>query len=157
VTKKYRPGAIGAMTDEYEKALNELKSILIEIPETKFIKVIDSSVDPKFQSVKNIVSHIITAGYSYANYIRHRFGEKVSEINHSISNPREANDELNKMFIYTTETFEGKWHLTDSELLSTIIKTSWSTYDLEALIEHAIVHILRHRLQIQKLLEKGSN
>ncbi len=41
--------------------------------------------------------------------------------------------------------------MTDKELLNTIIKTSWTTYDLEALIEHSIVHVLRHRLQIEKM------
>ena len=62
--------------------------------------------------------------------------------------------ELEKMFEYTVETFEDKWHLTYDELMSTIIKTSWTTYDLEAITEHAIVHILRHRLQIEKMIAK---
>ena len=62
--------------------------------------------------------------------------------------------ELEKMFEYTVETFEDKWHLTYGELMNTIIKTSWSTYDLEAITEHAIVHILRHRLQIEKMVSK---
>ena len=61
---------------------------------------------------------------------------------------------LDKMFQYTVDTFEDKWLLTDDDLLNTIIKTSWTTYDLEAIIEHSIVHILRHRLQIEKLLIK---
>jgi hypothetical protein len=33
--KKYRKGAIGALTDEYEKALEELKILLIKIPDDK--------------------------------------------------------------------------------------------------------------------------
>jgi len=31
--KTYRKGAIGALTDEYEKALDELKTLLIKIPD----------------------------------------------------------------------------------------------------------------------------
>ena len=50
--------------------------------------------------------------------------------------------------------FKTNGSLTDEELLNTIIKTSWTTYDLEALIEHSIVHILRHRLQIEKMIIK---
>jgi hypothetical protein len=34
----YRPGAIGAMTDEYEKALNELKVVLKSISDELFLK-----------------------------------------------------------------------------------------------------------------------
>jgi hypothetical protein len=45
-------------------------------------------------------------------------------------------------------------HLTYDALMNTVIKTSWTTYDLEAIIEHAIVHILRHRLQIEKMIVK---
>jgi hypothetical protein len=58
------------------------------------------------------------------------------------------------MFEYTVETFEDKWLLTYDELMKIRIKTSWTTYDLEAIIEHGIVHILRHRLQIEKMIIK---
>ena len=34
-----------------------------------------------------------------------------------------------------------------------VIHSGWSvTYDLEQLLEHAIVHVLRHRRQIEKFL-----
>jgi len=62
--------------------------------------------------------------------------------------------ELDKMFLYHIATYENKWLMTDDEMMKAIIKTSWTTYDLEAIIEHAIVHILRHRLQIQKIIKK---
>jgi len=67
---------------------------------------------------------------------------------------KDAITELDKMFEYHVATFENKWLMTDDEMMQTNIKTSWTTYDLEAIIEHAIVHILRHRLQIQKRIAK---
>ena len=154
MTKKYRPGAIGAMTDEYEKALNELKALLQNLSNEVFIEIRNSSVEEDFQSARNITLHVVRSGHSYANYIRKRFGNQVLHQEIKINNIDEAITELDKMFQYTLATFEDKWLLTDEELLSTIIKTSWSTYDLEAIIEHAIVHVLRHRLQIEKLLTK---
>ena len=42
MNKTYRKGAIGALTDEYEKALEELKNILINIPDAEFRKVYNS-------------------------------------------------------------------------------------------------------------------
>jgi len=156
MTKKYRPGAIGAMTDEYEKALNELKLLLQTLSDETFIEIKNNSVEEDFQSARNITLHVVRSGFGYANYIRKRFGEKVSHQEIKIENTKEAITELDNMFQYTVDTFEDKWVLTDEELLSTIIKTSWSTYDLEAIIEHAIVHVLRHRLQIEKLLVKNS-
>ena len=151
----YRPGAIGAMTDEYEKALNELKTLLGEITGDQFNAVVNSSVKEDFQSARNIVTHVVKSGYSYANYIRKRFGNTIYTNEITINSVHEALLQLDKMFHYTVETFEDKWLLSDDELLNTIIKTSWTTYDLEAIIKHSIVHILRHRLQIEKLLIKA--
>ena len=154
MNKVYRPGAIGALTDEYEKALNELKTLLGEITDDQFSAIADSSVKEDFQSPRSIVTHVVKAGYSYANYIRKRFGNTIYKNEITINSIHEAFLQLDKMFHYTVETFEDKWLLTDDDLLNTIIKTSWTTYDLEAIIEHSIVHILRHRLQIEKRLIK---
>ena len=155
MNKIYRPGAIGALTDEYEKALTELKTLLGEITDDQLNAIVDSSVKEDFQSVRNIVIHIVKAGYVYANHIRKRFGNTIYKNEITINSIHEAFFQIDKMFHYTVETFEDKWLLSDEDLLNTIIKTSWTTYDLEAIIEHSIVHILRHRLQIEKLLIKA--
>jgi len=154
MTKIYRKGAIGALTDEYEKALEELKALLKNITIENFKEIKNASVQEDFQSVRNIVLHIVNSGYVYANHIRKRFENTITNKEVKIDTVEEAFHHLDLMFQYTVDTFEDKWLLTDGELLNTIIKTSWSTYDLEAIIEHAIVHILRHRLQIEKLMSK---
>ncbi len=152
--KPYRKGAIGALTDEYEKALDELKNLLLQIPDNEFNKVYNEKTDVDFQSVRNIVLHLINSGYVYANHIRKRFGNSYVVLKIEIVKTEQGIFKLDEMFEYTVETFEDKWHLTDNELMNTIIKTSWTTYDLEAIIEHAIVHVLRHRLQIEKMIVK---
>jgi uncharacterized damage-inducible protein DinB len=152
--KLYRKGAIGALTDEYEKALNELKNLLLKIPDAEFQKVYNEKSDVDFQSVRNIVLHIINSGYVYANHIRKRSGNSFVVPQIEVRETEQGIFKLDEMFEYTVETFEDKWHLTYDELMSTIIKTSWTTYDLEAITEHAIVHILRHRLQIEKMITK---
>ena len=154
MNKTYRKGAIGALTDEYEKALEELKTLLIKIPDAEFKKAYNKEVDTDFQSVSNLVLHMINSGYVYANHIRKRFGNSFIVPEIEITKTEQGIFELDKMFEYTVETFEDKWHLTFDELMNTIIKTSWTTYDLEAIIEHGIVHILRHRLQIEKMVVK---
>ena len=157
MTKIYRKGAIGALTDEYEKALEELKALLKNITIENFREIKNDGVREDFQSVRNIVLHIVNSGYVYANHIRKRFENVITNKEVKIDSVEEAIHHLDLMFQYTVDTFEDKWLLTDDELLNTIIKTSWSTYDLEAIIEHAIVHILRHRLQIEKLISKTWN
>lgn len=148
--KIFRKGAIGALADEYEKALEELRDLLKNISDENFKEIADNSLDEDFQSIRNIVLHIVESGYIYANHIRMRFGNAITKQEIKIATVDEAFYQLDMMFQYTLETFEDKWTLTDMDLLNTIIKTSWTTYDLEAIIEHAIVHVLRHRLQIEK-------
>ncbi len=150
--KIFRKGAIGALADEYEKALKELTDLLKNISDENFKEIADNSLDKDFQSIRNIVLHIVDSGYIYANHIRKRFGNAMTKQEIKIETVDEAFYQLDMMFQYTLETFEDKWLLTDEELLNTIIKTSWTTYDLEAIIEHAIVHVLRHRRQIEKLI-----
>ena len=148
--KVFRKGAIGALADEYEKALDELTDLLKNISDENFNEIADDSLDKDFQSIRNIVLHIVDSGYIYANHIRKRFGNVITGQEIKIETTEDALYQLDMMFQYTLETFEDKWTLTDGDLLNTIIKTSWTTYDLEAIIEHAIVHVLRHRRQIEQ-------
>jgi uncharacterized damage-inducible protein DinB len=147
---EYRKGAIGAMTDEYEKALNELKIVLETVSEEVFFTPIDSN-DEDCKSIRNIIFHVVKAGYAYCNYIRKHFGNEFTNPEIKINSIEEAISELDTMFQYNVATFADKWHLTDNEISKNIIVTTWATYELEGIIEHSIVHILRHRLQIQKI------
>ena len=59
------------------------------------------------------------------------------------------------MLTYTVTTLKNKWNFTFDEAVTNIIKTEWGQeYDFEQLLEHAIVHILRHRRQIERFLIK---
>lgn len=156
MVKEYRKGAIGALTDEYDKALSELKTVLQSIDNAAFLRVYQPDLDEDFQSARNIVLHMVRSGYVYANYIRKSFGAERSRPEIHFETVAGAIENLDAMFAYTVDTFEGHWLMSDDEMMQTIIKTSWTTYDLEAIIEHAIVHLLRHRLQIQKMQIKYS-
>ena len=60
------------------------------------------------------------------------------------------------MLEYTAQTLEGRWEMTDEEIERITMPTGWGvTYNLEQLLEHAIVHILRHRRQIEKFVLQG--
>ena len=147
-----RPGAIGAMTDEYEKALTELQFVLKSITDENFLKE-DISKEEDFKSIRNITLHIIRSGYIYSDYVRKKFGDEIISKKTEVNSLENCLSELEKMFLYHVKTFENKWQMSDEDLSKTYIKTSWKTYDLEGIVEHAIVHILRHRLQIEKLLK----
>jgi len=60
------------------------------------------------------------------------------------------------MLAYTSETLQDKWELTNEEIMKVKMIVRWGPqYDLEQLLEHAVVHILRHRRQIEKFISAG--
>ena len=152
--KKYRKGAIGALMDEYERAAVDLKNLILQISETDFEKVVDQDTkDEDCRSVQTIVSHVTNSGYGYANYIRDWFDIFKNSPGRRLLSQKDFFTEFEKMLTYTAETLEGKWEFSDDDIMKVKIKARWgSQYDLEQLLEHAIVHILRHRRQIEKLI-----
>lgn len=52
----------------------------------------------------------------------------------------------------TAETLEGRWEMSDAEIEAVRVETGWGVvYDLEQLLEHGIVYLLRHRRQVERL------
>jgi len=62
-------------------------------------------------------------------------------------------EEIRKMIDYTIETLDSKWNMSEQEATEVKMQVRWGpTYDFEQLFEHAIVHVLRHRRQIERFL-----
>ena len=143
--------------DEYERAANEYGQLIKSISQDDFVKILDhETTDPDCRSVQSITNHVIKAGYGYANLIRRQFNDPLvkRKEDYEITDSAKASKELSDMLTYTIETLNNKWDLTFDDVTRNIIKTVWGqSYDFEQLLEHAIVHILRHRRQIQKLLK----
>jgi uncharacterized damage-inducible protein DinB len=158
MAKSYRKGAVGALMDEYERAALELKTLVEEIPPADFVRIIDKVTgDEDCRSVQTIISHVVTAGYGYADYIRHLFSISSARPANKVLKQSESLKELESMIEYTVDTLDGKWEMSDEVIERTTIHSLWGVkYDLEQLLEHAIVHILRHRRQIEKLLQQNS-
>ena len=154
----FHKGAIGALMDEYERAAAEFKNLISKIPEPDFVKIVDPDTkDEDCRSVQTIISHVINSGYSYANYIRDWFSIPKASPERRPYFRDEFSEEIDKMLSYTSETLEGKWEYSDDEIMKVKMIVRWGPqYDLEQLLEHAIVHILRHRRQIEKFISAGS-
>ena len=102
------------------------------------------------------MAHVVSAGYGYADYIRESFSMPSTRPPKRLLSREEAVTQLESMLEYTAQTLEGRWEMTDEEIESITMQTGWGvTYDLEQLLEHAIVHILRHRRQIEKFMLQG--
>jgi uncharacterized damage-inducible protein DinB len=152
--KTFRKGAVGAMMDEYERAALELKAKIESISEGDYEKLIDPQAeDENCRSIATIMSHVVSAGYSYADHLRRSFGMTSRRPERRMLTRSETPGEIVTMLAYTVETLEDRWKMTEEQIVNTKIQSSWGqVYDMEQLMEHAIVHILRHRRQIEKFL-----
>lgn len=151
--KHRKNGATGALLDEYEKSLNELIKIIQDISSKQLIEIIDHETkDEDCKSVQTILTHVVQSGYTYVVEVRKWLGEEVQYKNKNIlSSIDDYILALNKMFHFNEQLFEDYPNLPLHKHESNKkIKVRWGQkYDVEQLFEHAIVHILRHRRQIE--------
>ncbi len=151
-------GAIGALLDEYERSIHELKSLLMTISDTDLATIVDNETnDEDCRSIQSIMAHVIRAGYVYVIVVRKHLGENLAypERIHLGSGAAFC-AALDEMFRYNVQLFSDYPNLEIEEYDNTKkIVVSWGqSYDVEQLFEHAIVHILRHRRQIERFLLK---
>jgi uncharacterized damage-inducible protein DinB len=155
--KPYRNGAIGALMDEYERAASELARLVEQIPDDEFTRVVDPETeDEDCRSVQTIMSHVVRAGYGYADYLREQLSIESTRPQPRLLSRGESLEQLDAALQYTVETLDGRWEMSAEEISAIVIKTRWGpVYDAEGLLEHAIVHLLRHRRQIERFIWQG--
>jgi hypothetical protein len=154
VAKTYRQGPVGALMDEYERASEELIRVLEGISDEEFERIRDTTTqDDDCRSIQTIMRHVIRAGYGYAGYMRTYWKkEPVSRWDEPVRRGDTA-PEMRKMLGYMVETLDGHGDMSDQECSDMKMAVRWGpTYDFEQLFEHAIVHVLRHRRQIDRFL-----
>lgn len=154
--KTYRNGPLGALMDEYERAAAELRRLVARIPDDDFVRIVDSQTsDEACRSAQTIMSHVVNAGYGYADYLREQFSIESTRPANRVLSRQESLTQLDAALEYTLETLKDHWEMTDEEMMGFVIKTRWgAVYDVEGLLEHAIVHILRHRRQLERFISR---
>lgn len=150
--------AVTALLSEGNLVIQALKSAIDGISFSELSMVVDATTsNPECQSVQTILTHVVNSGYAYCGYIR-----KVTKQHHEFVRKGFYNsvekywEELDLLLDYTVLTFE-KIHDEDIEEFDEDkkIKSSWGqVYDIEQIMEHAIVHVVRHRRQIEKFKKR---
>ena len=157
----YRKGAIGALMDEYERAAIELKTLVENVSKENYVRIADAETkDADCRSIQTMMNHVVHSGYGYANGIRRKFSiphEPIGQERKQIP-PSEIGNEIDKVLAYTVETLDGKWEMSYDEMEKIVIMRKENfTENIEQLLEHAVLHILRHRRQVDKFLLKFEN
>jgi uncharacterized damage-inducible protein DinB len=148
---------LGALFDEYERAAREFAGIVAEVEDDQFTRLRDSrAVDDDCRSVQTVVRHVVSSGFGYATALRKHFGEPVERPEVPLATRDQLLARLDEMLRFSEETLAPHWDRPASEIDNARIVAPWGVvYDVEQLLEHAVVHVLRHRRQIEKLLQAG--
>ena len=154
-------GAIGALLDEYERVVLEMQEVISRISTEELIAIVDEETkDADCRSIQTILTHVVRAGFCYVIEIRNFLGEEVDFAERKLLNTAsEYQEALGRMFQYNEKLFEDYPDLKIEENdPQKKIKVRWGQlYDVEQLFEHAIVHVLRHRRQIERFLNRLEN
>ena len=157
MTRRFRPGALGALFDEYERAAREFAASVTAVGDEQFAECLDAdTVDDDCRSVQTVVRHVVSSGFGYATALRRHFGEEIDRPEVSLAAKDVLLAQLDEMLRFTEETLVPHWDRPAIEIENARIVAPWGViYDVEQLLEHAVVHVLRHRRQIEKLLQAG--
>lgn len=155
--KTYRDnGAYGALLDEYERCVNEMKNLIKHISQNELTAIVDHrTTDTDCRSIQTVLTHVVQSGYNYAITIRKHNGEQLEYRDTiTLANTSDYFKALSDMMEYTVQMMNDypDMELEESDN-SKKLTTRWGQmYNVEQLLEHAIVHILRHRRQIERFL-----
>ena len=157
VARSFRKGGVGALMDEYERAAADLYRLLEEIDDAAFERVRDRETsDESCRSIQTVMQHVIRAGYGYATRIRGAFGVPTERPEVPLPSRTQSLAGLRDMLTFTEATLDGRWQMSDDQITAIRIEAPWNaSYDLEQMLEHAIVHVLRHRRQIERFLTEA--
>ena len=113
-------GAQGALLDEYEKAIFELKEVIRTVTAEQLVAIADSETnDTDCRSVQTVLTHVVRSGYTYVISIRQHLGEQIAyrpkELLPSIFDYEQA---LDLMFDYNVQLFKDYPNLKLEEHIS---------------------------------------
>lgn len=147
-------GAKGAILDEYERAIQDLQETIGGVNHEKLIKIVDKDTDDDdCRSIQTILAHVVSSGYNYVIAIQNWLGEDLEYTKPKLlQTTAEYAEALDLMFSYNEQLFTDYPNLNLYEYNpEQKIHVRWGQrYDVDQLFEHAIVHILRHRRQIER-------
>lgn len=145
-------GAVGALLDEYELALESFYACISPISETTMLREV---ADKDFPTIQQVLAHVLRAGYRYAIDIsKHNGGAEIAAEYTYFAQAEDYILALKDMFAFTESVFQEfpGMEVEENDSEKKILMSWGQRYDVEQLMEHAIVHILRHRRQIERRL-----
>jgi len=152
-----RPGALGALMDLYEQEAGLLlETIKEKMPAGDWEVIKDTETkDDDCKSYQTICQHIIEAAKYYIDWLQKAENPnyETKEIKVSLTQKSDFEPQLRAVLKQQATYFENRWSMSDEEIEAIKVKTGWGfILDADTLLEHAVMHIMRHHRQILKFI-----
>ena len=127
------------------KTWTKAKALNIALPETD---------DPDYQSLDALLRHVLRAARGYLTWICEQLHLESPDIN-AVPQTDQIAAEAESYLPYLLE----KWRLPlakipEDRFFDKTYKSRWGAqYCIEAMLEHAVVHPIRHQFQLENLLK----
>jgi hypothetical protein len=140
--------------DEYARAAADFCAI-VEAFRPPAWEAERASADPDTRSPRRICLHVVGAARRYADYVRKARGlpfvERFEADPASVAAPADVRPRLAEALRYTEGALEGLYGADEATWSALRFPVRWGpTYDPEMILEHGIVHLLRHRRQLER-------
>jgi uncharacterized damage-inducible protein DinB len=151
-----RARASVVLAEEHESARLAFCALFPRFPEEEFSSGRDDTVD----NVRGIVYHVVTVNFSYACWIARVLGRLDPEV----EKQEKAAFQARVRSFTNAEAFEegsrvaaARYYAALAEIapddLDRDFKSNWGPMlSIEAMLEHAFAHIIRHRRQLEVML-----
>ncbi len=148
------PGPFGALMDEYARAAEEFCRVVEGFPPEEFGAERPSD-DPDTRSPRAIALHACSAAHRYSDYIRKArglpFTDRFLLDPALLTKPGDTRGHLAAALRYTEEGLAGLYDAPEEVHTAVKFQVRWGpVYDPEMILEHAVVHLLRHRRQLER-------
>jgi hypothetical protein len=122
----------------------EFRKSGVSLPET---------TDPSYVSADHLGGHVFRSARNYLTWIGECTGRPVTDVDPDTDAARIA--AKGRAFV---DDVLAAWRrhlpsLVDAELAPAVYKSRWNEdYSIEQMLEHAVVHPMRHRIQLERLM-----
>ncbi len=121
------------------------KSAEIKLPATD---------DSDYQSLDHLLVHVFRAGRGYMTWMCEKLGLPDPDINPAPS-VEEVEEQCDEYLDYLLEKWREPLSQVSEEAMNAVHKARWGTdMAIESMMEHAVMHPLRHSFQLEELLSE---
>ena len=150
---EFRSRAVRNLVDLHEKEMRSFLELWKRFAASG-LPLPEAHGDQSYESRERLLGHVLMAMRGYLTRIAEWVGRPAGDLDAS-QDPQEIAGRAQQFAEHVLEGYRRHLaEVTDQELEPQVHRTRWGDLmSVEMLLEHAVVHPMRHRIQLERILE----